>query len=169
MNHSKGFTLIEIIIVIGIMVALSSIIVATANTSMKKARDAKRILEITQIRKALDLYFYEFGAFPESDKQGWAAWDTPGDGDFLKPLADNGIMPNISDPRTNDDRGNYAYYRYEQGAEGCDPAKGAFYVLGIRDLETSSGRSSNSPGWRCAGRDWHCGFEWVSGKFESDI
>lgn len=66
-NKQKGFTLIELIIVIAIIGILSSVILIGVNSAKEKARDARRKMEINQIEKALVFYAEQFGQFPNED------------------------------------------------------------------------------------------------------
>ncbi len=60
----KGFTLIELLVVISIIGLLSSVVLASLNTSRQKARDSKRISQIKEIQKALELYFAKYDSYP---------------------------------------------------------------------------------------------------------
>lgn len=72
------------------------------------------------------------------------------------------------DPTATGDCAGYRYYRYPGGDWGCDASKGAYYVLGISDLEAISGTHPESPGFQCAGRNWQAEFEWVTGEYEQN-
>jgi type II secretion system protein G len=52
----KGFTLIEMLVVIGIIAVLAGLIMPSLGTSQMKARDAKRKSDLKQIQKALEIY-----------------------------------------------------------------------------------------------------------------
>lgn len=54
----KGFTLLELLIVIAILAILMSIIVVTLNPAelLKKSRDTKRIADLSSLRTAVNLY-----------------------------------------------------------------------------------------------------------------
>jgi prepilin-type N-terminal cleavage/methylation domain-containing protein len=63
----KGFTLIELMVVIAIIGVLSSIVVGSINNSRAKARDASRITALRQIYNALELYASDHsGAYPST-------------------------------------------------------------------------------------------------------
>ena len=65
-NNKKGFTLIELLIVISIVVILSAVGMANFRTGILKARDARRISEIKQIRSALEFYRTDAKVYPSS-------------------------------------------------------------------------------------------------------
>lgn len=166
-TKNKGFTLIELLVVIAVIGILSTIVLASLNAARAKARDARRLSDMHQMQLALDMYNSTFGQYPNSDMGGCGGWDTPGNGTFITPLVSNSFFPaNILDPTTNDTCGNYAYYRYGAGGAGCDSVRGAYYVLGIRNMETSGNPYPASPGWSCPLRNWQGEFDYVVGKFE---
>lgn len=61
-----GFTLIELLVVISIIGVLSTIAMTSLNTAKAKARDAKRMTEITELGKALELYYAQHGSYPST-------------------------------------------------------------------------------------------------------
>lgn len=61
---SKGFTLIELLVVIAIIALLSSVVLASLNSSRIKAADTERIAAAKQIQAALELYFLDRGYYP---------------------------------------------------------------------------------------------------------
>ncbi|MEK7579456.1 MAG: type II secretion system protein [Patescibacteria group bacterium] len=165
--HERGFTLIEILIVVAIMALLSSVILASLSTARRSARDAERVSELREMQTALELYYSDFEEYPDGDGLGTGGWDTPGDGTFITPLVQSGLLSNhILDPIVNDDAGNLRYYRFAAGAFGCPSESGPFYVLGVADMETSNGTHPFSPGWSCPSRDFQDEMEFVIGKFE---
>lgn len=62
--YRNGFTLIELLVVIAIVGILASVILASLNQSRVRARDAKRISELQEINKALDMYYSDHGRYP---------------------------------------------------------------------------------------------------------
>jgi len=163
-SKTEGFTLIELLVVIAIIGILSSVVLASLKTSRAKARDVKRLSDMHQMQIALEFYYDSFGIYPDSDNAGCGGWDSSGNGTFITPLVSNNFLPaHLLDPTINDSCGNYAYYRYPAGHEGC---VNAFYVLGVRDMEGSGNPYPSSPGWSCPTRNWQGEFDWVIGKFE---
>lgn len=53
----KGFTLLEMLIVIGIIAILVAMGAVSYSTAQKKARDARRRADITAIQKAMEQYY----------------------------------------------------------------------------------------------------------------
>lgn len=56
-RSSKGFTLVELLVVIAIIGVLATLILLQLGTARAKARDAKRISDVSQIRTAVELFF----------------------------------------------------------------------------------------------------------------
>ena len=163
-SKNKGFTLIELLVVIAIIGILSSVVLVSLNTARAQARDAKRLFDMRQMQIALELYYASFGRYPDSDFAGCGTWDSSGNGTFITPLVANNFLPaHLLDPTINDSCGNYAYYRYPANYEGCTRA---FYVLGVRDMESTGNPHPSSPGWSCPSRNWQVEFDWVIGKYE---
>ena len=64
--RARGFTVVELLVVMAIIGLLSSIILATLNTSRQKARDNSRQTSLRQVQIALDLYYNAYGTYPAS-------------------------------------------------------------------------------------------------------
>ncbi|MFA6464090.1 MAG: prepilin-type N-terminal cleavage/methylation domain-containing protein [Candidatus Paceibacterota bacterium] len=70
-SHKKGFTLIELMVVISIISLLSSIVLTSLNTARVRARDARRMSDITELRNALQLIANDNGGiYPPSTYWG---------------------------------------------------------------------------------------------------
>lgn len=61
---NKGFTLIEILIVVAIIGILASIVLVGLNPSKKAANDARRLSDLKQVQNALELFYNKCGYYP---------------------------------------------------------------------------------------------------------
>lgn len=179
----KGFTLIELLVVIAIIGLLASIVLTSLNTARAKARDARRLSDMHNIQTALELYYLKNNSYPgntDNDCSGWDAGFNGGEGSgdpFISPLESDNLMSQTpGDPTATGNCGGYAYYRYGAGSYTCDASRGAYFVLGVRDMETTVNPHPASPGWECPSdctpgvdctRDWQSEFDWVIGGFEN--
>jgi prepilin-type N-terminal cleavage/methylation domain-containing protein len=57
MKTKKGFTLLEMLVVVGIIAVLVSIGISSYSTAQKKSRDAKRKSDLKAIQNALEQYY----------------------------------------------------------------------------------------------------------------
>ncbi|QQG52863.1 MAG: prepilin-type N-terminal cleavage/methylation domain-containing protein [Candidatus Falkowbacteria bacterium] len=65
-SDKDGFTLIELLVVIAIIGLLSTLSILALNQARARARDARRISDVKQISKALEIYYNESGNYPAS-------------------------------------------------------------------------------------------------------
>jgi len=64
MKAKRGFTLVEILVVIAIIGILASIVLASLSTARAKGRDAKRVSDLKEVQLALELYYDSNGSYP---------------------------------------------------------------------------------------------------------
>jgi len=77
----KGFTLVELLVVIAIISILTIITVSQFQTARRKANDVARKSDLNSLNKALQMYFADYGEFPENINGGevssvWCPIDT---------------------------------------------------------------------------------------------
>jgi len=65
-KKTNGFTLIELMMVLAIIAILLSIAVPRYMNSLTKAREAALLENLFQMRDAIDKYYADNGAYPES-------------------------------------------------------------------------------------------------------
>ena len=63
---NKGFTLVELLVVIAIIGVLATLILLQLGAARQKARDAKRVADINQVRSALELFFDDNGRYSQT-------------------------------------------------------------------------------------------------------
>jgi prepilin-type N-terminal cleavage/methylation domain-containing protein len=64
MKFKKGFTLIEIVVVIAIMGILTVIIIPSLNSARSRNRDMERVADIGTIQLGLLNYYAKYGSYP---------------------------------------------------------------------------------------------------------
>lgn len=123
-DQERGFTLIELLVVIAIIGILSSVVLASLNSARQKARDARRINDVNQLKLAFELFFDANGRYPTDAEYATAQ--------ATNPLVTAGFIPSIpTDPSGS------TGYPYDQLSSG------ASYHLGA-NLETSTASGLNS-------------------------
>ena len=75
-RHQKSFTLIELLVVIAIIAILVSMVFVALQKSRAKGRDARRVTEINQFYKALEICYLDTGNYPNDP----SFWDAVGPG-----------------------------------------------------------------------------------------
>ncbi len=69
-QNNSGFTLIELLVVVAIIALLSSVALIAFLSARQKARDAKRLGDMTQMNTALELYYSYNKGYPSSPTLG---------------------------------------------------------------------------------------------------
>ncbi len=155
---SKGFTLIELLVVISIIGVLATIILSSLGDARSKTRDARRISDLMEIKKALEFYYLDNGTYPinRSGGQGLWYWNSPGaqyhwEDEVQENLVDNGYLGGVTvDPLGggynkdilecgNEIGCSYAYKRGMTINSRCDDINGvrAPCTCGVQDIPSS--------------------------------
>lgn len=114
-NLQRGFTLIELVVVIGIIAILAVILIATLNPfeQFHKAQDARRKSDLAQIQKALESYYQDFGRYPATSADYKIVSNENGTG-VTKDWGSNWSPYMQIIPEDNDGK----YYVYNVSADG---------------------------------------------------
>lgn len=136
--YQRGFTLIELMVVIVILGILAGVVVPRIMDNPDKARVAKAKHDITALGSALDVYRLDNFVYPTTDQGLEALVSQPGEaanwksGGYIKKLK--------KDPWGND----YMYLSpgqhgeldiYSLGADGAPGGEGVFADIGSWDIE----------------------------------
>ncbi len=103
-----------------------------------KARDTRRMAAVSDISRALDLYYDRYGSYPDVLDKDYGDWDTtfePGGGkvEFISQLLKEGILNSVPRDPINNKVYFYRYKRFAQGSFGC--AK-SFIIFQVFNFET---------------------------------
>ncbi len=144
----RGFTLIEILIVVAIIAILASVVLIGLGPVQRQGRDARRISDLQQVQNGLELYYakcgyYPGGAQPTSPCSAFRQISTWDDVKTALTGSTIGIQILPNDPTAGK---NYIY---------ATDANGTSYVLGasLEDVNNSALQSSprgNIFGVNCA-------------------
>jgi prepilin-type N-terminal cleavage/methylation domain-containing protein len=113
LTSPKGFTLVELLIVIGVLGVLATGLLIAINPAQQlaKARDADRIAAVKQMSTAINRYMVTQGRPPPNKSPGSAYWSSSAN--FLDELVNLGELKNIpKDPKN----GRFGYYDYGKGS-----------------------------------------------------
>jgi len=77
MNYSarKGFTLIEILIVVAIIAILASVVLVGLGPTQQLGRDSRRVSDLHEVQNGLELYYNKNGHYPNGEAT-WAVFQT---------------------------------------------------------------------------------------------
>lgn len=70
-THQKGFTLVELLIVIVVIGILAALVVVAYGGITAQAHKAKRLADVNSIQKALELYRQDNGYYPANGTDNW--------------------------------------------------------------------------------------------------
>src|ERR1700685_3626124 len=72
-TERKGFTLIEILIVVAIIAILASIVLVGLGPTQESGRDARRLSDLHEVQNGLELFYNKCGFYPGSAPSGACA------------------------------------------------------------------------------------------------
>ena len=92
-STQKGFTLVELLVVIGIIGVLASIIMVNLSSAKYRANDAKRKSDLKNLSLALSQYYNDNGNYPSTSDNWWGASLNAGNHDVANRSSSRGSNP----------------------------------------------------------------------------
>lgn len=151
----SGFTVVELAVVIVVIGLLAALVVMSYRYIQKQARDDRRIADIANIQKAMELYYNDNGKYPSPTSgtgsvinSGWyssgdSSWDVLAGkltgSDAIDALPKDPLNTANGKPYTTDEF-TYAVYITTTG-NYCGVADGQMYLI-VYKLERSDQTSS---------------------------
>ncbi len=137
MKNNYGFTLIELLVVIAIISLIASAAIISLNSARAKARDSKRLQDISTIIEAIKMYEINYDKWPGEGDSSGAHLSAKCNSDLKNDLKKAGYLPNMpSDPldASCDDNSDGAFFYGWDSAHCCEGS----YCISINHLETQN-------------------------------
>jgi general secretion pathway protein G len=142
-HNNRGFTLIELMVVIVILGILAGLIVPRIMSRPEEAKQAKARIQIESLETALKLYRLDNGNYPTTEQGIQALVEAPTVGALAKKWREGGYLEKgkvPKDPWGNDyvylspgSQGDYEIISY--GADGEQGGEGKDKDISSRDVE----------------------------------
>jgi prepilin-type N-terminal cleavage/methylation domain-containing protein len=142
MNKHKGFTLIEMMVVLAIIAFFSTVVLGSFQQSRVKARDAQRLITSKYMINALEQYYDQYNRYPPYHV--WTNSSSCGSGSnshdwCTLEIALQPFLPTIRDPL-----GNQANFSYFYDTDSGDNYKTYGFMMRLEDEGNFSKATSDS-------------------------
>src|ERR1700752_845921 len=87
-KSNKGFTIVELLIVIVVIGILALLVITTYSGIQQKARNAKRQTDVQSLQTQLEAFYSQNGSYPSLTDMNGAAWLTAN----MKSLDQNALI-----------------------------------------------------------------------------
>lgn len=148
MKNKRGFTIVELLIVIVVIGILAAITIVAYNGIQARANDSRRLEDASSIQKLLALYKAQNGEYPvENPNPGNSTWEISSNTGFLSSLS-SFSSATFRDPKNPTSW--YWYHYFPAGSYGCPASMGNYYVLWINSMQSQTTANFRSNG--CSGQ-----------------
>lgn len=127
-----GFTLIELLVVISIIGILATLISISTTQALERGRDAKRKSDMNALKKALSLYFSDYGRYPDpggltsnSTQPNWLSALIP---NYIKELPKDPKQASVFSPYAKDKGG---FNKPQVAGAAVPPSKSNSYNMPV--------------------------------------
>ncbi|MFZ2038372.1 MAG: prepilin-type N-terminal cleavage/methylation domain-containing protein [Minisyncoccia bacterium] len=124
-NKNRGFTLIEMIVVVGIIGIITGVVFMSLDTARSQSRDKKRIGDVKSIQLALEIYYLKNKSYPDTLA-------------VLSTGSDKQLPSVLTDP--NGGSYNYVSYSPKSGSSECQ----AYHLGTILENDNKQFRDESS-------------------------
>ncbi|HVN26370.1 MAG TPA: type II secretion system protein [Candidatus Paceibacterota bacterium] len=132
----KGFTLIEILIVVAIIAVLASVVLVGLGPTQQAGRDSRRVADLHEVQSGIELYYNKCGFYPGTAACG----PTVAESYATMAAALQGAAIGVNSYPQDPAGGTVSYY---YGENGTATAGGTQYIVGAT-LENASGTAFKS-------------------------
>jgi prepilin-type N-terminal cleavage/methylation domain-containing protein len=155
-QNNSGFTLLELLVVIGIIGVLATYILVSSGRSKIQSRDVRRLDDVRKVNQSLQLYYTNMDSYPpDCSDPGYAGGcdmadmpystvmaDSSLDGQFVNFLTPDFLGEIPGDP-LNDAAHNYVYATNIEYPSGS----GDFYhyIVGVRLEDSGNNKGGITP------------------------
>ncbi len=157
MLFKRGFTIVEIMVVIAVVSIVAGTILITSQTSGQKSRDAERKADLKALQAAVELYKLKYGRYPEgcNDNGSWdGVWSgelgttyacTNGSAEYIKndlsaTTEEENFSPQFiprlpADPKLNGSGSGYVY--------ATNPDGTSYKIMAFNTVESETVQTTN--------------------------
>jgi len=134
LNLNRGFTLIELIVVIGIIGVLTGMVTINLNMARERARDVRRKNDLKAVQKALEIYKND--QYPQN-------YPTDAEADLVTDYMDDWPV----DPLESSKNGSWVDYVYTKGSGLTYSLKTCLENKSDPDKDSSNDALCSANGW----------------------
>lgn len=122
---SRGFSLLELLVVIALIGMLAAIVLSVLSGAQRDAKDKRRIADIQQLQKALELYHIDHSGYPK-ESEGFNG--NISENELFQAALEPYLSGTPVDPINND-----TYFYYYDGSHQC--GNNTYAVIFARQME----------------------------------